>query len=260
MNRRLLPAILLVELLCYVGVGTAEVSAVNYRTLYVRTSGNDNNNGLSPSSAFKTIQKAASIVNANDRVYVGAGTYQHTGEITFRRTGQMNGNRDLVAICDDLRNGRNASGGASPIAWIADRDGAKTGDAGEVIMMAPRGKSNWIFNVAYVEGYAFLGFKFVEDPGTLRYIRTDANNGQHDTVTYGYRSHGVYAYQVNNLIVADCEFVGHDYSLHPHTCDNVLITNNRVSNARYMALYPYWSRNVTITDCQLANCDRPNLT
>lgn len=39
------------------------------------TSGNDNNNGTSTGSAFKTIQKAASVAVAGDTVYIRGGTY-----------------------------------------------------------------------------------------------------------------------------------------------------------------------------------------
>ena len=61
---------------------------------YVSDVGNDNNNGLTVSAPFKTIQKAASVMNAGDTCYIRGGTYRETvtpgrsgtsgNEITFR--------------------------------------------------------------------------------------------------------------------------------------------------------------------------------
>lgn len=77
---------------------------------YVRISGNDANDGLSPATAFRTISKAASVMQAGDTVYVGAGTYNET--ITPPASGVS---------------GR-------PISYIADVTGAYTGDSGTVIL------------------------------------------------------------------------------------------------------------------------------
>ncbi|MCX7843134.1 MAG: DUF1565 domain-containing protein [Clostridia bacterium] len=44
-------------------------------TYYVSTSGNDNNNGTSPSSPFRTIKKACTVAGAGDIVTVADGTY-----------------------------------------------------------------------------------------------------------------------------------------------------------------------------------------
>ena len=45
-------------------------------TLYVRTYGDDSNNGLSESTAFRTISTAATVVQAGDIVDVGPGVYK----------------------------------------------------------------------------------------------------------------------------------------------------------------------------------------
>lgn len=75
-------------------------------TYYVRKSGNDDNNGLSSTTAFATIGKAASVMIAGDTARVGAGVYNET-----------------VAPAQ--------SGGTStPISYIADRNGFYTGDKG----------------------------------------------------------------------------------------------------------------------------------
>ncbi|MBI2481056.1 MAG: right-handed parallel beta-helix repeat-containing protein, partial [Planctomycetia bacterium] len=61
---------------CYEGSG---IAAGNY---YVSTQGNDNNDGRSPGRAFRTINKAASVVAAGDKVHIAAGTYQETANFT----------------------------------------------------------------------------------------------------------------------------------------------------------------------------------
>ena len=43
---------------------------------YVRKSGNDSNNGLTPATAWKTVSKAAAFaLTAGDTVFIGSGTY-----------------------------------------------------------------------------------------------------------------------------------------------------------------------------------------
>jgi parallel beta-helix repeat protein len=67
MKRKLFCLVLVVLFLNYVSVFAT--------TYYVSGNGNDNNNGLSTSSAFRTIQKAANLTNPGDTVYVMNGTY-----------------------------------------------------------------------------------------------------------------------------------------------------------------------------------------
>lgn len=80
-------------------------AATNY---YVDgTNGNDSNEGTSPDTAFKTIQKAASLATAGSTVYIRAGTYRETvtpaysgtegNNITFQN---YNGETVKVSGCD----------------------------------------------------------------------------------------------------------------------------------------------------------------
>ncbi len=78
-------------------------------TYYVRVTGNDTNTGTAAAAAFLTIEKAAEIAASGDTVYVGAGTYGIDVKI-----------RDIA--------------GAAPLQFIADTDGAHTGDAGAVVV------------------------------------------------------------------------------------------------------------------------------
>lgn len=81
-------------------------------TYYVRKTGLDTNDGLTPAAAFLTIDKAANTVAAGDTVYIGAGTYAEL--VTMDTSG--------------------ASG--SVISFIGDVTGRYTGDAGLVIISA----------------------------------------------------------------------------------------------------------------------------
>jgi hypothetical protein len=82
--------------------------------LYVRANGNDDNDGMTKETAFKTVVRAAQVLRPSTTVYVGPGHY-----------------RGRVAITG-------VSGTASqPVELIADRKGEHTGDApGDVIIDA----------------------------------------------------------------------------------------------------------------------------
>lgn len=54
---------------------TASATTANYTVRYVSTSGNDSNNGQSPSTAWKTIAYAGSTATAGQVVYILGGTY-----------------------------------------------------------------------------------------------------------------------------------------------------------------------------------------
>ncbi|MDD1417362.1 DUF1565 domain-containing protein, partial [Dolichospermum sp. ST_con] len=66
------------------------------RTYYVSadTAGNDSNDGLSTSSPFKTIQKAANLTNPGDTVLIMNGVYTNTdpfgGIVSIKRSGTSN--------------------------------------------------------------------------------------------------------------------------------------------------------------------------
>jgi len=62
-------------------------------TYYVSGSGSNTNNGLSPSSAFNTIQKAASMTKPGDKVLIMNGVYTNSNSgsvVTINRSGTAN--------------------------------------------------------------------------------------------------------------------------------------------------------------------------
>ncbi|MDI6591583.1 MAG: right-handed parallel beta-helix repeat-containing protein [Patescibacteria group bacterium] len=102
---------------------------------YVRKVGSDDNDGLTPDTAFLTIQKAASSTAAGDMVIVGAGIYEEEVNIP-------------------------SSGAAEkPIVFVADTAGTYTGDSGEVKIKGGN-YGFYILNQRYLKIY---GFK-IENP------------------------------------------------------------------------------------------------
>lgn len=73
-------------------------------TYYIRTIGDDANDGLSPGAAWKTMQHATETVSADDTVYLGAGI--HRGFVMLDASGSS----------------------GNPIKWIGDITGVFTGD------------------------------------------------------------------------------------------------------------------------------------
>ncbi|MCW5755506.1 MAG: VCBS repeat-containing protein [Phycisphaeraceae bacterium] len=99
---------------------------------YVRTSGNDSNDGRSAATAFRTLSKAGSVARAGDTVYVGAGN--HNGPISPARSG--------------------ASGAA--IVFAADTTGVMTGDAGSVVVKAISGVTVKLDERSHIEIRGFV--------------------------------------------------------------------------------------------------------
>jgi hypothetical protein len=97
----------------------ALATPVSAATFYVRVSGNDANDGVSPQTAFASIRHAGEfLLNPGDRAIVAPGEY-HEGNIAPRRGG--------VA--------------GQPVAFIADTSGAMTGNPpGPVVVLPAPGK------------------------------------------------------------------------------------------------------------------------
>jgi hypothetical protein len=69
-------------------------SQPTWTTYYVSASGNDNNSGLTTSSPFKTIQRAADLTNPGDTVSIMNGTYTNLPQagsvVSIKRSGTAN--------------------------------------------------------------------------------------------------------------------------------------------------------------------------
>jgi hypothetical protein len=112
-----------------VGVGLPVPIPVDAATYYVRTSGSDSNDGRGPSTAFKTITRAAADARGGDTVIVGPGIYRE-GDIKP----DGNGRRGEV------------------VRFVGDRDGVTTGDPpGHVLVDA----------TGYLNGFRIAGRPWV---------------------------------------------------------------------------------------------------
>jgi hypothetical protein len=103
-------------------------------TYYVRTTGSDAADGLTPATAWQSISHAATMMVAGDWAYVGAGTYED----------QFSSSNDGTA--------------AAPIRYVADTDGSRTGDAGTVEITDSSGTLD-VLQVIGNDYYEFIGFK-----------------------------------------------------------------------------------------------------
>lgn len=87
MSRTLLAGVVALALALVWVAQPARAAGVTY---YVSATGSDSNNGLSTSSAFATIQRAANLTNPGDTVYILDGTYtpvDNEGVVTITRSG-----------------------------------------------------------------------------------------------------------------------------------------------------------------------------
>jgi len=143
-----------------------ETISADSNSYYVSTTGNNGNNGLSPATAWATLEYAMTKVSAGDTVYVMAGTYVHD-YITSTKCGSA-GN------------------------WITY---TAYGD-GEVILDATGSTSTWagalwLTNVKYVR---FSGFTIRDSSsfGMLFEVTTTSNNITIDNCTiYNCSSSGI---------------------------------------------------------------------
>lgn len=179
-------------------LGAVAVNAVGMcATWYVRTSGDDKNNGKNPIQAFATIRKASQVAVDGDIIYVGAGTYTNDFKID-----------------DGDKNDTDAGG----ILIIGDPTGAFTGDAGEVVQ---KGRVE-VYNSNNVEFRDFV-FRNVQDHVLLIEDSSDAKvkdclfedcekeikikngNATFDTVTIrNFEKTGIKADKGAQLVMQDC--------------------------------------------------------
>src|SRR5690242_12046135 len=75
---------LVVATIAFPGVGTrSNVAHASGTTYYLSPNGDNNNNGTSPSTPWKTLKKAAGVLQAGDSLLMMGGTYVSTGNTDF---------------------------------------------------------------------------------------------------------------------------------------------------------------------------------
>lgn len=161
-------------------------------TLYVRTSGNNGADGLTPATALRSIRVAARrLTDTGGEVIVGPGVYAE---------------RDISPRVSRPKQQRDAS---QPLSFIADRDGGRTGDLpGPVVVDATGNQTGFLL---YGESYVLIdGFhvRGGSDAGIqVRYNRGAKIFSSNVTITncvvYGNGKRGIDIQDTDNAVVFD---------------------------------------------------------
>lgn len=128
-------------------------AAVPLATFYVRSGGNDNADGLTPDTAFASVNRAATALrNPGDKVIVGPGTFQE-GDISPARSGFA----------------------GHPVELLADPTGVSTGDpAGPVVILPQAPQQTTGFLLAGRHHVIIDGFRIVGASDAGIQVRADA--------------------------------------------------------------------------------------
>lgn len=160
-------------------------------TLYVRTSGNDRNSGLSPDHALRTIQAAVAKVTGSDyRIYVGPGVYPEEVRIGSGR-------------------GRHAASGEieRPNAIVGDPAGAHTGDPpGEVVISGDESRNTGLLiDTRHHWQFSKLSLKGQKKTAIMAQNANRPVIRDCDIETPS--EFGVYAIYGSGLVIDDCRFI-----------------------------------------------------
>lgn len=158
--------IALVALLC-----AHAASATNY---FVRTKGSDSNAGTSAAAAFKTVQKALSVAQAGDTIYIGKGTFN--------------------AGVSSVRSGTSAG----KIFLQGDTTGAYTGDKGTPLLTTSSGTTVTIT-------HDNIEFQQVNINGNSNPVTWSGNNGALRTVTINKAAANAVNVTGGSLLLATCK-------------------------------------------------------
>jgi hypothetical protein len=151
-------------------------------TYYVRVTGDDLADGLSPAAAWASISHAATMLVAGDWAYVGGGTYE------------------------DQFSSSNDGTSAAPIRYIADTDGSRTGDSGTVEITDSSGTLD-VIQVVGNDYHEFIGFRI--SGGDDAVVWSGAVGGLlQDCEVTGAASQGVNVSGASELTITGCNING----------------------------------------------------
>ncbi len=156
---------------------------------YVRKSGSDLNDGLSPEQAFKTIQHAVSeCVRAGTTVYVGPGVYAERIKISRKSS------RDLVSGTK-----------SDPIRLIADPTGKLTLDAPGEVVLDGRGVERVGFEIVDIKHWSIDGFSIRNQRDYGVYVIAGGVSVTNCTIEVP-RKLAFYARPVDDITISECNF------------------------------------------------------
>jgi hypothetical protein len=123
------------------------VTSAHADVYYVRADGRDSNNGLSPESAFASLDRFAEVARAGDTVYIGAGTYDTQARFNHSGTEE------------------------DPVSIIGDVNGTRVSQPGRVVLR--NGGGSETIQVNNADHVLFVGLHF---EGGRAAIRVDSSN------------------------------------------------------------------------------------
>lgn len=172
-------------------------------TFYVRQQGNDQADGKSPATAFKSVLRAAQVLNHTDAIVIGPGTYR-TSALIADRFGKA-----------DAR-----------ISITGDESGKLTGDApGAVILAAPTA-ADTVFDCARIEHLTLSGFTFQGAGQGIKLWKC------HDVAvvrcTFSQMTRGLVAESVEGLRVESCVYTRCTISMFIKSTVNARLAHNSV--------------------------------
>lgn len=200
---------------------------------FVRKSGNDRNSGMNKDQAFATVGQAVSVSSGNDRVFIGAGTYQ-----------------EYVA--------KNIANSGSSLQIIGDTSGSQTGDKGRVsLTSSPNRYAIYLYGGGSIvmENITFASDR-IDAKGYGPYVRTAAKaiefrNCQFENLVYSLRVDSA-----QSLSIQACEFRNSLYGVLTTTCKSVVAEDNSFANC----YYGIYTRTSTTTDISKSKWYTDNTT
>ncbi|MGE0756793.1 MAG: right-handed parallel beta-helix repeat-containing protein, partial [Pirellulaceae bacterium] len=192
-----------VDIGCYEGSGSGG-GVVTSKEYYVRATGDDTKSGRSPASAFRTLTKAASVVTPGETVYVGAGTF----------TGVVELSNKAGTVTDKIQ-------------FLADTTGAKTGDAGDVIV-------DGAFYLRYSSYIVVDGFS----------VATAGSRPSWSTALAG-----VYADQSPDVELKSLSVTGGEHAIFATGAQNLSVVQCEATNATSHTYAFTASTTATVQDC-----------
>lgn len=151
----------------------------NATTYFVREQGDDDNGGVMPSKAWRTLTKAARTAKAGDTVIVGAGTF--VGQLPLANSGTN----------------------AAAIVFIADTEGDFTGDAGVCVLTSSRGSLVILDEKSHIH---FRGFSFQGASGSIVNAHQAAGIWFHGCEFFDAASTAVRLYSAGSAHFSRCIF------------------------------------------------------
>ena len=172
--------------------------AIAQTTLYVRTSGNDRNTGVSPDRALRTIQAAVSKVDGPGYViYVGPGPYTEEVRIGSGR-GRRSASGELVR----------------PNMFSGDSAGIHTGDEPGEVIISGGGSRNTGLYIDGADHWEVRNLSFRRQKKNAVQVQQASRPVIRDCIIETPLQYGVYVVHGNGLVIDGCRFIRNQTSGH----------------------------------------------